>query len=153
MTTIVPLVLDDIPALQHLADGALGVGYLDCMQIDPKNCLVAHKDGVVAGFVCVEPQARTVSLKTIVVDPMLRRRGIGFALARAALRRHPDARWTSPAWIDGNRIPADTLLCSLGFRPRERISNYWFKDSLRRGYSCPACGNPCHCAAMIYVRH
>ncbi len=119
--------------------------------MDPEQCLVAHEDGRVSGFVVIEPHAEFMSLKTIVVDPAIRRRGIGSALARAALLRHPEARWISPAWIDGDRIPADRLLRSLGFLPRERIPDYWLEDSLKRGYACPTCGNPCHCAAMIYT--
>lgn len=147
-----PCAREDLFALQRLADEALGTGYVDGDRFDPGTVLVARSEGRLAGFVHFEPADSGLSLKTIVVDAEFRFLGIGSALAHAALSRHPCARWTSPAWIDRDRIPADALLRALGFVPEHLAPDYWLADSLERNYLCPSCGHPCHCSAMIYVR-
>ena len=152
MTDIAPFDRADLPALQRMADEALGAGYVEGARFTADTVIVAHTRGRPVGFVHFEPADAGWRLKTIVVDPALRNRGMGSSLARMALARYPDARWTSPAWIDRNRIPADPMLRALGFAPERRVPDYWLADSLERGYACPSCGRPCHCAAMIYTR-
>ena len=148
---ILPFVRKDLPALQRLADQALGAGYVEGARFTADTVIVARTRGRLVGFVHFEPAEGGWSLRTLVVEPALRKRGLGSALARMALARYPDARWISPAWIDRNRIAADPMLRALGFAPQRRVPDYWLADSLERGYACPCCGNPCRCAAMVYA--
>ena len=139
-----------------LADAALGAGYVDHAALASTVCFVAVDAEEIMGFVCVEPHASRCDgriLKTIVVAPAHRGRGIAKHLGLAALSAFPGSAWRSPAWVShGGEIPADWLLRSLGFVSEELIHNYWYIDSLSRGYLCPNCGNPCQCSAMMYRR-
>ena len=137
-----------------LADAALGAGYVDHAALARSTCFVAVDVEEILGFVCVEPHAPRHNervLKTIVVAPAHRGRGIAKQMALAALSGSPGNAWLSPAWIShGGEIPANRLLRSLRFIPEETIHDYWYTDSLSRGYQCPNCGNPCRCSAMMY---
>lgn len=33
------------------------------------------------------------------------------------------------------------------------IPDYWYEDSVQKGFSCPQCGNPCHCACVIFEKY
>ena len=139
-----------------LADAALGAGYVDHAALASAACFVAVDAEEILGFVCVEPhtpQCDERVLKTIVVAPAHRGRGIARHLVLVALYAFPGSAWRSPAWVShGGEVPADRLLRSLGFVSEDLIHNYWYIDSLSRGYLCPNCGNPCQCSAMIYHR-
>ena len=139
-----------------LSDAALGTGYVDHAALTRASCFVAVAAEELLGFVCVEPhtfQRNEQVLKTIVVAPAHRGRGIARHLVLVALSAFPGSAWRSPAWVShGGEIPADRLLRSLGFVPEELIHDYWYIDSLSRGYPCPNCGNPCQCSAMMYRR-
>lgn len=95
-------------------------------------------------------------VETVVVSPDTRRQGLGERLVRAALTDAlPPPSFCPlllPAWRhpDG-RVPAERLALRLGFRPLAIVPDYWFADSQARGYQCPVCGNPCHCAANLYL--
>ena len=142
----------DSAAVQALADSQLGLGYVELAHLGAHNCLVACTEDVLAGFVVVQCGLRVSSLKTIVVDPAWKGRTLAKRLAQEALSTFvAETAWTSPAWEHDGRVPADELLRSLGFAPVVRLADYWFDDSVRRGYSCPACGHPCHCAAVLYA--
>jgi len=47
-------------------------------------------------------------------------------------------------------VPVNRLLLKLGFYAKLAIKKYWYEDSIIYGYSCPECGNPCICEAVIY---
>ena len=137
----------------HLADEAFGKGYLDAHLFQPDHCLVALSQQQVVGFIYAQCNDCQAVLQTVVVHPAFRSQGIALLLGKEALRRFPArVSWTSPAWECAGKVPADKLLRALGFEPILRVANYWHMDSLRRGYACPVCGNPCHCSSVIYGR-
>ncbi|MDA8383565.1 MAG: GNAT family N-acetyltransferase [Betaproteobacteria bacterium] len=144
---------DDRADLQRMADHALGVGFLEATRIAAQSGLVAKTGSKAVGLLVIESAGDVMSLPVIVVDAAYRRRGVGQLLGLAALSRHPDQEWISAAWISGAEIPADRLLRRIGFAPSHRVRDYWLEDSLRRGFTCPLCGHPCRCDAMIYRRH
>lgn len=144
---------ENVVAVTQLADEALGVGYLDMRMFRLDHCLVALSAQQVVGFICTQCTDCQASLQTVVVHPAFRGQGIARLLGLEALSRFSTCvSWTSPAWEHNGKVPADKLLRALGFEPVFRAEDYWYADSVRRGYDCPVCGNPCHCSAVIYGR-
>jgi len=58
------------------------------------------------------------------------------------------------AWLSRQGLQAGSILECRGFQKLLDLPNYWEKDSLKNGYSCPTCGAPpCHCSAVLYIRN
>ena len=68
MTDIAPFDRADLPALQRMADEALGAGYVAVRRFGADTVLVARAGETPVGFVQVEPGGAEWTLKTIVVD-------------------------------------------------------------------------------------
>ena len=144
----------DVVRLQALADQALGERYIDASACGQMDTVVARASGCgsILGFIVFDVRNDRAELRTIVVDVDHQGRGVGSGLCRAVMKAHAKAamRWWSPAWVHEGAVPADKLLRGLGLAPSFDVENYWFEDSLARGYDCPACGHPCRCTARIY---
>lgn len=165
-------------AIVDLAAPALGPGYLDRQTLEVGNRVVAyalHDSGRLAGFamgralagqqyVREHPTAERAIQRlgdigglaeTVVVSPDARGHGLGTHLMKdicAHITALSGAPLILPAWRhhDGT-VPADGLARHLGFVPYAIVNDYWFDESCLRGYMCPSCGNPCRCAARLYV--
>jgi mycothiol synthase len=116
----------DLVAAAHLADGVAPVGEQVLRRLAPgelsaeqtEHLLVAEPDGSIAGYLNRTP-GEDGSTAELVVLPESRRRGIGAALARAALER-ADGRVRF--WAHGTIPAAKALAAELGLRPvRELI--------------------------------
>lgn len=60
----------------------------------------------------------------------------------------------SAAWKDKDNINIGKVLEKSGLIPAKEIKNYYYEESLNKGYNCPNCGNPpCKCSAVIFVRN
>jgi GNAT superfamily N-acetyltransferase len=166
-------------AIVALAESELGPGYLDRRQLLANCRTVAYavdESEHLMGFAVARfttaatigqehPAAREALAEfdwmglaeTVVVAPGARRCGLGERLLRAVLEEaapvpSPHGPILLPAWQhpDGS-VPADRLARRLGFQPLTDVPDYWLADSQARGYQCPVCGNPCHCAATLYL--
>ncbi len=97
---------------------------------------------------------RVGQLKSIAVKPGFRRHGVGTLLSRKALEElTTKGRCTAVialVWESGSRESAGSLLEELGLKRKLRIEEFWKEDSIRKGYGCPQCGNPCRCAASFF---
>ncbi len=58
-----------------------------------------------------------------------------------------------PGWqTPGGITSIDGIARRFGFKKIETVKNFFYRDSLTRGYSCPVCGTPpCRCSAVVYV--
>ncbi len=93
--------------------------------------------------------------KSIAVTAKMKGRGIGTALLQRSLDWLEQKRATiviALAWEAGGVCFAKGILESVGFQPIAHIENFWYQDSVEKGYQCPTCGNPCRCAANVYLR-
>lgn len=54
-------------------------------------------------------------------------------------------------WVNSVSGHSTRILQNAGFMEFCRLANFWHDDSLRLGYRCPECGNPCHCSAIAYL--
>lgn len=94
-------------------------------------------------------------IKTIAVDSRYEGFGIGNALTEKAvesLRKAGSNVFVSTAWKHAGVINLHGILSRNKFRKRLEIPDYWYEDSIKEGFECPQCGNPCHCACVIYIR-
>lgn len=167
-----------VQAIMDLAAPDLGRGYLDRSTMESSHRVVAyalHDSGRLAGFamgramtgqqyVREHPTAdRAIQrlgdigglAETVVVSPDARGCGLGTRLMNDVCA-HIAARSKVPLVLPALRrhdgsVPADGLARRLGFVPYALVNDYWFADSCVRGYMCPSCGNPCRCAAHLYV--
>ncbi len=144
----------------------------------PYRCIVAadKKTGKVIGFLIYETiNCQTLEdiakgkpieefsysdkigyLKTIAVDSHYEGYGIGNALTEKAvesLRKAGSKAFVSTAWKHAGTINLHGILSRNKFRKRLEIPNYWYEESIKEGFECPQCGNPCHWACVIYIRY
>ena len=99
---------------------------------------------------------RTGLIKSSAVAPASRGRGVATALIRRGMRdlaKHGARDYYSLAWEserDGCLLYGP--LAAAGFQSALRLERFWYQDSRTHGYNCPACGQPCVCAARVMVR-
>ncbi len=94
-------------------------------------------------------------LKSIVVKDSARGHGIGTALCQEAVKRLKQAGATcvmAVSWESGAQDNSRGMLEGLGLQFATRVEGFWTEDSIKKGYSCPKCGNPCRCAALLYTK-
>lgn len=94
-------------------------------------------------------------IKTVVVDKDYEGFGIATKLVADCILKMKELKYdcfVSTAWKHGGTINIAHVLEKNGFVKTMDIPNYWYEDSLKEGYLCPQCGNPCHCSCVIYAR-
>lgn len=94
-------------------------------------------------------------IKSVAVEKQHRHRGIGTQLTRESIRslqmKECNALFAI-SWVSNKPYSSQPMFESLGFRNILTIPNYWTEDSIKEGYLCPNCGNPCRCAAIFYFK-
>jgi len=99
---------------------------------------------------------RTGLIKSIVVAPAYRGRGIATQLVRRGVQEldaHGAEHCYSLAWVSAqNGCHLCGVLAVAGFRTVRRIERFWYRDSLTHRYACALCGRPCTCAVEVMVR-
>lgn len=91
---------------------------------------------------------------TVATKESFRNYGIGTALVERCIsnmRADGINCFISTAWKHAGIINIGSVLENLGFTRELEIPKYWYESSLREGYSCPQCGNPCYCSCVIYT--
>ncbi len=144
---------------------------------DSTFCLVAYnsQNSKVAGF-CISKQISYSELKeitygkdinelkfenhigiikTVAVDERSKNLGLGSMLVGESLstmEKQGVTSFASPAWKHAGIINIASILEKCGFEHAIEIPNYWYESSIREGFNCPQCGNPCHCSCVIYIK-
>lgn len=94
--------------------------------------------------------------KMTAVHPRFKRLGLGIKLFEEGQdwfqNQNVDAVVTV-SWINPTTLKFRKFLEQNGFIPIQKLNGYWREDSLKRNYTCAACGNPpCHCNGMLYLK-
>ena len=95
-------------------------------------------------------------LKTAAIKEEYQRKGLGglFIKSMEKLFSEKGVYYVfSVAWQHDGIEKSGPLLQKNGYKSLCVIKDYWLKDSLQEGFSCPVCGNHgCHCSANIYFK-
>lgn len=92
---------------------------------------------------------------TVATDEGFKRYGIGTALIDKSVSNMKEKGincFISTAWKHAGIINIGSVLENLGFIKELEIPKYWYESSIREGFSCPQCGNPCVCSCVIYTK-
>lgn len=101
------------------------------------------------------PRLSVGVIKSVSVHPEYRHRGIGTRLTLEAmerLRKMSCGLFLAIAWDSGKVESSPKMFEKLGYKSLLDIPEYWYEDSIKEGYQCPNCGNPCHCKAIFYFK-
>jgi GNAT superfamily N-acetyltransferase len=95
----------------------------------------------------------TITFDTLLVIPEFQGNGFGKAMVQNMfdnVNRIPSAKnMVSISWINDRPVNSDKIFLEFGFKEICVIPEFWLADSIDKEYSCPICGNPCHCAAKF----
>ncbi len=98
---------------------------------------------------------RVGSLEALAVLRDRRRQGLGRTLVEARLdwlrARGCDAA-VAVSWVSGRPGGSAQLFRSLGFDEGPSVAEFYYEESLRDGWTCPADGNPCRCSAVLFSK-
>lgn len=95
-------------------------------------------------------------VKMTAVNPDFQGQRVGSMLVRdllESMRMIGAGAYACVAWRQNNGVEnIEPLISKLGFKSKMVINDYWYEDSIKEGYICPADGNPCHCSADIWIK-
>jgi len=139
-----------------IADMQLGKNYITIDDLSVRNVIVAE-DVVLqksVGF-CLSyvGQRGDAYVRTVAVNPDYSGRGIGTDLVAKSveyLKCSGAKKIMSPLWKHDGIVNSEVIFRRNGFVPVHEIPDYWLKDSIEKGYSCPVCGKGCHCTCVMY---
>ena len=174
---------NDLHAVNKIANNALGEGYFSFEMPHENNAqniflLVAESDeNQVVGFCYFlisnlnfeeerlkfaineikSENNRVGVLKTIVVRPSFKRKGIGSSLVQKmldTLKAVDIEKVYAIAWNQNGNINLGGILNKFNFIPLAEIEKYWHDDSIEKQYQCSECGSPpCNCSAIIFSKN
>jgi GNAT superfamily N-acetyltransferase len=157
MVEIRDLHTDDIDVVLAIADSRLGEKYITETDLSEGKVFVAEEDelGRIVGFCIVLVGAKDGKsyVRTVAVAQEFSGQGIGTALVAKAvdyLKGLGANSIFSPLWKHDGVVNSDVIFRRNGFVPKYEIPDYWLKDSIEKGYSCPVCGKGCHCTCVMY---
>ena len=148
-----PVDTDDIIAI---ADVQLGENYITVDDLSACNVIVAEYVELqkCVGF-CLSyiGQDGEAYVRTVAVSPDYSGQGIGTALIAKSveyLKSIGAKKIMSPLWKHDGIVNSDVVFRRNAFLPVREIPDYWYADSIAKGYSCPVCGKGCHCTCVMY---
>jgi len=172
--------VEELDRIHQIADSEFGEGYLrieDKLNSTGHFIKVIKSCNIVVGFcyffISDEKSSLTIIydedkrfesdlskfgiIKSIAIDKDYRNKGLGIKLMQSCINDfelHFIKEIFCIAWKAGENTNLHHILTKLGFEKNKEILNYWKKDSLKKNYACPECGNPpCLCAAVIYRKN
>lgn len=99
-----------------------------------------------------DKQTLNVFLSLIMVDEEYRRRGIGTSLYAKAFQILSEINVVAmyaTCWKESPNSGIIPFLEKQGWKTVSSRDKYWYEDSLKKGYQCARCGNPCFCTAVL----
>lgn len=146
----------DINEILALADLQLGEKYITVDDLSACNVIVAEDVELLecVGF-CLSyvGQDDVAYVRTVAVNPDYSGQGIGTALIAKSveyLKSIGAKKIMSPLWKHDGIVNSDVIFRRNGFLSVREIPDYWYADSLEKGYSCPVCGKGCRCTCVMY---
>lgn len=104
---------------------------------------------------CNEKSSATfpsIFLSLIMVDEQYRRRGIATSLYTSVFQILSELNikgMYATCWKESPGSAIVPFLEKQGWKEVSSKEKYWHEDSLKQGYQCARCGNPCFCTAVL----
>ncbi len=111
-----------------------------CQGYKLRNMMFADSIGYVA-TVATKEEFKHLGIATALVDKCLKE-----------MKEEGIKCFISTAWKHAGITNIASVLESHGFVKEIEMPKYWYESSLREGYSCPRCGNPCTCSCVLYTK-
>ena len=111
-----------------------------CQGYKLRNMMFADSIGYVA-TVATKEEFKHLGIATALVDKCLNE-----------MKEEGIKCFISTAWKHAGITNIASVLESHGFVKEIEMPKYWYESSLREGYSCPRCGNPCTCSCVLYTK-
>jgi len=140
------------------------VGFVTARIVPASQFLAMVQESLVEDTATLRPLQRRIVGETNIglvassaVSPKFTGRGLGGEVIGRCieeLEQRGANVIVATAWMNRDGVRAGSILECRGFHKLLDIQNYWEKDSVKKGYSCPNCGAPpCHCTAVLYIRN
>jgi ribosomal protein S18 acetylase RimI-like enzyme len=101
----------------------------------------------------IKNASKLAVLKTIAVSEKYKGIGIGGNLIKDCTNYFKSkdlCAICSIGWKSKNGTNVERILLRAGFEKLIEIPEFWNIESIEKKYSCPVCGNPCNCSAVIF---
>jgi ribosomal protein S18 acetylase RimI-like enzyme len=164
---------DNIEEVLHISNQLFGQDYYTAAtlnQLNQKSIIrVAQVKDEVVGFFIFRIFTRAeanfldstsdeliLKVKTIGVKRSYQRKGLAtqiFAQVPHYIKEMNIKDAYCVAWDNAGIVSMHQIHMKAGFSVWKRIENYWKEESIEYNYSCPTCGNPCLCSAVIYHKN
>lgn len=147
----------DTDRILAIADSLLGEKYITETDLSFSKVFIAECNDTkeVVGF-CIAYIDSTEGksyVRTVAVDSAFSGQGIGTALVAKSveyLKSVGAKKIMSPLWKHDGVVNSDVVFRRNGFCPVLEIPDYWYADSIAKGYFCPVCGKGCRCKCVMY---
>lgn len=151
--------LNDIHTLVYLSESNFGKGFhnknyfQDIISSEDNSCTVLEIDSIVRGYcTAIKESDDTIRLDAIIVSENYRGKGYATQMIEELLIEFSNCHFVSYVWNQSPENKLPELYKRMGFEKVDSIQDYWYQDSLKKGYSCLVCGNPCRCSADVYKK-
>ncbi len=94
-------------------------------------------------------------IATVATKEEFKRLGVATALVEKCidnLKQDGVSCFISTAWKHSGVTNVASVLENLGFIEELTMPKYWYESSIKNGFSCPQCGNPCVCSCVLYTK-
>jgi ribosomal protein S18 acetylase RimI-like enzyme len=116
------------------------------------HCYVYEEAQVLKGFCAILIHQDSLQIDSVAVDANFQNQGIATRMLQEVLFDYPNHKMFSYAWKLTNEANLHAIYQRLGFNKSKEFPNYWLESSIKEGFSCIVCGNPCYCLAVLYER-
>jgi ribosomal protein S18 acetylase RimI-like enzyme len=120
--------------------------------INHHHCYVYDENQTIKGFCTVLIHPDSLQIDSVVVDANFQNQGIATRMLQEVLFDYPNHKMFSYAWKQGDEANLHAIYQRLGFNKSKELPNYWLESSIKEGFSCIVCGNPCYCTAVLYEK-
>lgn len=94
-------------------------------------------------------------LKSMATHTTHQKQGLGLRLVQALtdwLKSAGVIKIVAFAWEDNSGCHVENVLNRAAYNSIVKFNDFWREDSIKHGYHCASCGNPCECSVVIFVK-
>lgn len=120
-----------------------------------KEQLLGHKYRIPADIKVADQLGKLALIDSVAIDPAYQKQGIGSKLIEKtleALQALDMEVVISFGWKEDGNVNIAPTFNYFQFKTRHEFEKFWYQDSIEKDYTCPHCGHPCECDAVLFSR-